>query len=139
GREFRAPPERHRAGPVGAHVMAILPVQLILDILRRHKWIVIAVLPIVATAAAGLGMFLPSTYTSSAVIVVEGQQIPESMVRPTVTIGTDTRLQRISQEILSRSRLERLIREFSLYPDLQKANVIIDDVSMAMRRDIGTE
>jgi polysaccharide chain length determinant protein (PEP-CTERM system associated) len=118
--------------------MVSFPVQIILDILRRRMWIAIAVVAVAASAAAGLALFLPNTYTSSAVIVVEGQQIPEAMVRPTVTTGSDTRLQRISQEILSRSRLERIIREFNLYPDLQKTN-IIDDVIAAMRRDIGLE
>ena len=118
--------------------MINLPIHLILDILRRRLWIAIAAVAVAASAAAGLALFLPSTYTSSALIVIEGQQIPEAMVRPTVTTGTDLRLQRISQEILSRSRLERLIREFNLYPDLQKANAI-DDVITAMRRDIGIE
>jgi hypothetical protein len=41
--------------------------------------------------------------------------VPESIVRPTVTVDVAERLQTISQLILSRTRLERIIEEFNLY------------------------
>src|SRR5438034_7978020 len=47
-----------------------------------------------------------SFYRSTALVLVDRQQVPETFVHPTVTSELETRLHTISQEILSRSRLE---------------------------------
>ena len=47
------------------------------------------------------------------------QRIPESYVRSTVTMRIEDRLRSLSQEILSRTRLETVINEFDLYPELR--------------------
>jgi len=47
--------------------------------------------------------FLPSSNRSSALVLVDRQQVPEAFVRPTVTSGLETRLQTISQEVFSRA------------------------------------
>ena len=41
--------------------------------------------------------------------------MPENFVRPTVTADLNERLNMITQQILSRTRLERIIQEFNLY------------------------
>ena len=64
--------------------------------------------------------------------------MPESFVRSTVTSELETRLQTISQEILSRSRLEGLITRFGLYSDLRKRESN-EEVLDRMRRDIQLE
>jgi polysaccharide chain length determinant protein (PEP-CTERM system associated) len=88
---------------------------------------------------AGVVSTLPSIYRSTATIVVDRQQVPEVFVRPTVTSGLDTLLQTITQEILSRSRLEDLITRFGLYPDLLKRNASPELVIQRMREDIQLE
>ncbi len=55
-----------------------------------------------------------------------------------LTSGLETRLQTISQEILSRSRLEGLITRFGLYPDLRK-RVSSEETIERMRSDIKLE
>jgi polysaccharide chain length determinant protein (PEP-CTERM system associated) len=54
-------------------------------------------------------------YRSSTLILVEPQRVPESYVSPTVTSSVEDRLNTISQQILSRTNLEKIIREFGLY------------------------
>jgi len=62
--------------------------------------------------------------------------VPEAFVRATVTSELEIRLHTISQEILSRSRLESLISRMGLYSDLRgKAEEAVD----RMRRDIRLE
>src|SRR3954454_15285731 len=75
----------------------------------------------IITAAAGFGisMRIPNQYRSETVILVIPQRIPESYVHSTVTMRIEDRLRSISQEILSRSRLETIIDEFNLYPELR--------------------
>lgn len=85
----------------------------------RRKWLGILVVLVPLTAGISIIMALPDLYQSTALVMIERQQVPEAFVRPTVTSELEIRLQTISQEILSRSRLETLITRFNLYPDLR--------------------
>jgi polysaccharide chain length determinant protein (PEP-CTERM system associated) len=110
--------------------------ELFLNILRRHIWIAIVLFCVIFTAGVSLLLFLPNLYTAKAVLLVEGQSIPSEFVRQTVTMGVERRLQSISQDLLSRSRLEKLAEEFELYNDLKQKGASGDVIAGAMRRDI---
>ena len=116
-----------------------IDLHLLIDMLRRRLWIAVILFSVIFTTIVSLIKFLPNIYTSSALILVEGQQIPQEYVRSTVTMGLERRLQTISQEILSRSRLEQLIEQFRLYADLKEQGNSGEVVAAAMRRDIGIE
>ena len=102
---------------------------------RRRKWLglIVFVLPFVATVTALFA--LPDVYRSTATVLIDRQQVPEAFVRPTVTSELETRLNTISQEILSRSRLEALITRLGLYADL-RGNTSNEEIIDRMRRDI---
>src|SRR5437660_7914477 len=110
----------------------------VLAIWSRRKWL--AILAFAAPLAAGVSLiiFMPNIYRSAATVLVDRQQVPESFVRSTVTSALETRVQTISQEVLSRSRLEALINRFGLYPDLRQ-RVSLGRVSERMREDIKLE
>src|SRR5207237_5100283 len=86
----------------------------------RRKWLAILVFTLPFVTAVSLITFMPSLYRSTATILVDRQQVPETMVRPTVTSALETRLHTISQEILSRPRLDALIKQFNPYDDLRR-------------------
>ncbi|MBE7415045.1 MAG: hypothetical protein HS130_07420 [Deltaproteobacteria bacterium] len=88
-----------------------------LTVFVHRKWLFIA--PLVLGAVAGLvvSFELPEKYSSTTLIVVEEQQIPEEYVTPTDRTPFSQRLNLISQQILSRTRLDQIIREFRLYDD----------------------
>src|SRR5215813_4654345 len=111
--------------------------ELALDMLKRRLWLAVVLFMTVATAVSSLVIFLPNIYTATALILVEGQQIPQDYVRSTVTMGLERRLQIISQEILSRSRLGQLADLFGLYQDLKKQQASEDAIATAMRQDLG--
>ena len=100
----------------------------------RRKWLAILAFVTPACAAVSVIMFLPNVYRSTATVLVDRQQVPEAFVRSTVTSALETRLQTISQEILSRSRLEALINRFDLYADLKK-RVSLEEVIERLRSD----
>lgn len=104
----------------------------------RRKWLGIVTFLLPLTAAVTAIMALPDLYESTALVLVDRQQVPEAFVRPTVTSQLEIRLQTISQEILSRSRLESLITRMGLYPDLRQRGSSADAVDR-MRRDIQLE
>src|SRR5215813_7091459 len=115
-----------------------LDLERILAIWQRRKWLAIPLCVLPFLAGVTLIMSLPSLYRSTATVLVDRQQVPESFVRPTVTSELETRLQSISQEILSRSRLEGLITRFGLYADLKKQDSSEEAIDR-MRRDIQLE
>ncbi len=106
-----------------------------LRILLQRWWLVL--LPLVVGLTAGVLAFkwLPVKYRSETMIMVVPQRIPDNYVKPTVTTDVADRLRSISGQILSRSRLERIIQDFDLYKDL-RAGGIMEDIVERMRADI---
>src|SRR5712691_8307832 len=88
---------------------------LVLGVWSRRKWVGIVVFAAVFTAVASVARFLPDIYRSTATVLVERYQVSETFVRSSVTGELETRLQTISQEILSRARLGDLIHRLGLY------------------------
>jgi len=87
----------------------------LLEIARRRR--VLAVLPFlfVLTAAASLAIFLPSLWTSKALVLVNRQEIPERYVAPTVQADIEARLLTLTQDILTPERLTKIAQEHGLY------------------------
>ncbi len=80
----------------------------------------------------------PATYKSTATILIEQQEIPQDLVRSTVTSYADQRIQVISQRVMSSVNLKKIIAKYGLYQEQQKTqpmSVIVDD----MREDIHLE
>lgn len=108
----------------------------ILRVLWNRKWFIVVPAVIAATATFVWSSSLPNRYRSTTTILVVPQQVPQSFVRSTVTASVSERLQTISQQILSRPRLERLIEEFNLYEE-ERGTLIMEDIVQNMRqRDV---
>lgn len=107
----------------------------ILKIALRYKWLIVVPMIMSSLAAAGLLYYLPNKYRSETVILVVPQRVPESYVRSTVTSRIEDRLQSIRQQILSRTRLERIILDFDLYPENRKLTVM-EDIVAYMRHQV---
>ena len=105
------------------------------EIWKQRKWLAILIFLPVLTAVMSVTMFLPAVYQSTATILIERRQVPAAFVQTTITGGIDYRLQTITQEALSRSRLESLIDRFDLYQDLRQ-RVPLEQVIERMRKDI---
>lgn len=82
-------------------------------------------------------VFEPRVYRASTTILIMPQQVPLDMVRPTLTASLSDRLNIMSQTILSRTRLERIIQEFDLYGrERRDEQMIMEDAIVLMRRAI---
>src|SRR5574341_2614240 len=86
-----------------------------IEILRRRRWSFAIPTVLISVLTVPIVLSLPATYRSSTLILVEAQKVPEEFVKPTVTTEVEDRLHSITQQILSRTRLERVIEEFGLY------------------------
>jgi polysaccharide chain length determinant protein (PEP-CTERM system associated) len=115
-------------GPEAAHLTERLR-----EIGSRRKWLAAVVFAFTAAAGVTLAVSLPDLYRATATLLVE-----DARVDPAVATGLDRRLQMITQEILSRKRLEEIIYRFDLYPRLREQGSPEGAVHQ-MRRDIRTQ
>jgi succinoglycan biosynthesis transport protein ExoP len=103
--------------------------------LRRKYWIVLPAIAI-ASIMTMISLVLPKSYRSETLILVDAQRVPEKYVQSTVTGDVSDRLQNISQEILSRTRLEKVIDQFKLYQEQKRNKVPMEDIVETMRKEI---
>ena len=61
--------------------------------------------------------------------------MPDSYVRSTVTLKTEDRLGAVSQQVMSRTQLEQVIKDFNLYPK-ERERLPMEDVVDKMRLGI---
>jgi polysaccharide chain length determinant protein (PEP-CTERM system associated) len=106
-------------------------------LLARRRWLILVPFALGAAAAPILARFAPERYRSEALIMVVPQRVPDDYVKATVSETVEERLPSITDQILSRSRLERIIEEMDLYKVERKRNVM-EDVVQTMRGDITT-
>jgi polysaccharide chain length determinant protein (PEP-CTERM system associated) len=106
----------------------------ILEIIIRRRWFII--IPICITLTWGLFYTLTAnkTYEASTLILVQPQRVPSNYVRSIVTSSINQRISTISQQILSRSNLEKIIDQFGLYEDAQ--DMYLEDKIASMRKRV---
>ena len=81
---------------------------------------------------------LPPRYQSTTLILVEQPTMPKNYVTPNVNDDLQDRMQSITQQILSRTRLLHIIDQLNLYVD-QHSQPSPDQKVDRMRQDIGIE
>jgi polysaccharide chain length determinant protein (PEP-CTERM system associated) len=86
----------------------------------------------------GASWLIPSTYRSGTLILVEEPSVPEKYVVSNIDIDIQHQLDSITQQILSRTRLLRIIDNLGLYPEERK-HKSPDDLVEKMRKDIEIE
>jgi polysaccharide biosynthesis transport protein len=91
-----------------------------LHLIKVRKWYLIIPAILISIISLLVAFLLPSMYESSSTILIEEQQIPQDFVRTTVTGFADERIQSITQQILSRTKLWDIIKQFNLYSEMRE-------------------
>src|SRR3954451_12247753 len=86
----------------------------------------------------GVSWVLPARYRSGTLILVEQPTMPKDYVTPNINDDLQERLQSITQQILSRTRLLHIIDQFGLYHG-GKQHMTPDEQVELMRKDIEIE
>jgi len=107
----------------------------VLNIFWRRKGVIIASFVVASSLAAYLAVSLPDIYQSTTLILITPQKLPNSYVNSTVTMSIQERVYTITQEILSRTRLEKIIKEFGLYSPARQGSRIGERVKK-LRKNI---
>ena len=106
---------------------------------QRKWWIVVPTVLAAVVTAVMANYFQPVRYQATTTILVVPQRVSENYVRSSVTTNIGDRLRAINQQVRSRTRLERIIEDFNLYPERRKKDImqdIVDEMSNAINVDI---
>src|SRR5580658_3191493 len=109
-----------------------------LDIVRRRHIPFLILLLLGWAAVWGSSWVLPARYKSSTLILVEQPAMPKDYVVPNVSDNLQDRLQSITQQILSRTRLLLIIDKLHLYQGKNQESTPDERVEK-MRKDIEIE
>jgi polysaccharide biosynthesis transport protein len=104
-------------------------------LLFHRKWLILGIFVGVSAVTALVAAHLPNIYSSDTLIMVDPQKVPENYVKATISGDIRNRLGTLKQQILSATRLQKIIDNLNLYP-VERKNMAREDVIALMRSDI---
>jgi succinoglycan biosynthesis transport protein ExoP len=103
--------------------------------IRHYRgWIFLGTV-LFALAGCTFVLLMPDHYKATTTILVDPQKVPEKYVSPTVSSDPGQRLNTITQQVLSSTRLQQIIDDMQLYPEL-RGKVSREELIELMRKDI---
>lgn len=112
--------------------------QRYVDLVRRRYPYFLVALFLGWLVVWGVSWFLPVSYKSSTLILVEQPTMPKDYVVSNINEDLQDRIQNISQQILSRTRLLHIIDQLNLYGG-NGSKLTPDEKTARMRKDIEIE
>jgi uncharacterized protein involved in exopolysaccharide biosynthesis len=105
-----------------------------LAMLRRRLKVILIPALLAPLAGYGVSYAFSPKFTSQSTVLVEGQKVPDSLVQSVITSDFTQRIQTLSQQVLSPSRLRPVIQSLALVkPD--EENKLIEDIQHNMTVD----
>lgn len=106
--------------------------------ISQNRWWVFSLTLALTMIAAVVITRLPNVYRATTTILVDPQQVSDQYVNPPVKETLTDRLETISQQVLSASRLQDIIDRYHLYPELQDS-MSREQIIEYMRKQITIE
>jgi len=104
---------------------------------RRWK-LAVGVFCGVFVAGAAIAVYLPDVYRSTGFILFEEAEVPEEILRSTVTTYTTRQVTELNERILTIGNLVRVIEEYDLFPE-RRADEPAELLALEVREQIGVE
>jgi len=111
----------------------------IIEIVLRRRWYII--LPFIVTMIVGIyySVTLSKIYEARTLILIQAQRVPENYVQAIVDSDTSSRINTLSQQIMSRTNLENIIKDFKLFTGPRYENVFMEQKIESLRRKISID
>jgi polysaccharide biosynthesis transport protein len=103
--------------------------------INRRRLPMLAAAGIMLVCSVLLALFLPPVYRSAATILIEEQEIPQDLVRTTISSYADQRIQVISQQVMTRATLMQVVEKYGLYSGRREKETS-EEILARMRKDI---
>lgn len=98
-----------------------------INLVIRCRWFIIIPFCIAMIVGIHLAFTLPRIYKAETLILVESQRVPTDFVRSLVSTDINSRISTISQQVLSRTNLEKIINDFKLYSEPGYEKMYLED------------
>src|SRR6185436_1666913 len=109
----------------------------IVRIAARRGWMIVLPFALGLSIAPVISKAVPKLYRSETLIRVIPQRVPDTFVKSMVREKIEERLPSISSVIMSRSRLERIVKDFNLYDE--RGPQKMEDLVTRLRNEIGVK
>lgn len=107
-----------------------------IDLVVKRRWVVMVPFFVAMIAGSYLSITLPKIYESSTLILIQPQRVPQSYVQSIVDADPGERISTLSQQVLSRTNLEKIIDEFKLFTDSRYSAMYTEDKVADLRKRI---
>ncbi len=118
------------------------PTQSLMDyvaVFKRRK----KPMMITAVAVFLIGILIailwPATYRSTAVILIESQDVPQDLIRSTITSYAVQRIEEIKQRIMTTSNIMSLVQRLELYSQDELTRLTRTQISKVFRDNVSIE
>ncbi|WP_263408485.1 GumC family protein [Terriglobus tenax] len=122
----------------GEHISASDRLHSLFGALKYRLRLILIVFAVVFAAIALYVERMPNVYRARTQILVNPQRVSDKYVSSAVSMGANERLNTLSQQILSSSRLEKILDEFNLFPKL-RGQISREELIDRMRKNIAIE
>ena len=114
---------------------SLKPEQIIAIVIKR-RWLVLIPLCLALIVGIYLSVTIPKVYQSKTVILVQQQKVPTDFIQSVVSSTIEERVSTISQQIMSRTNLEKVIEQFKLFSGSEYRNMYLEDKVESLRERI---
>ena len=114
----------------------IFKINYYIGLVFRYRWLLIAPFCVALSVGIYFAFTLPAIYEANTLIMVEPQRVPTNFVKSIVTQDIATRISTISQQILSRTNLEKIIDEFHLFSLPKHEKMFFEDKLKNLRERV---
>jgi len=108
-------------------------------IIKKRLWLCVGPMVLFGLIAGAVSFSMKDRYRAQTMILVVPQRVPENYVRPAVAESIEQRIASITPQIMSETRLERIITELDLYPDVRRKKGGLQALVEDLRSDINVE
>ncbi|MDP2644556.1 MAG: GNVR domain-containing protein [Desulfobacterales bacterium] len=111
----------------------------IFEAIARRRWYLLVSFCAAMAVGIYLARTLPRLYEANTTILVQPQGVPSQYVQSIVSSGLESRIKTISQQIKSRTNLERIIEMFHLFSKPDQADMFVEKKMELLRKRINVE
>lgn len=106
------------------------------QVVWKNKWYVLLITILGGSVSIFIALELPDVYESFTLILIERQKVPEDIVKSAVTGNVGSRVATIKQQILSRTNIKKIIRDFKIKPVEDVANSLFSSLKKRLKVEL---
>lgn len=128
-----------KLGGDGIETSKKLNPEQILHLIVRKRWFLLIPFCLSLLAGIAYSIKVPRIYTAETLILVDPQRVPDDYIRSVVAGDVESRVSTIQQQILSRTNLSRIIKDFHLFNKQEDRKLYLEEKIASLRKRISVK